>query len=108
MCLFWRKLDWIADLCVTAIRYIGDEEATKAVFDEHGYYKTNDLAEYRNGEYIFCGRENTDCESSSTIETDDLWGKSTLTLKRHSCLISELWILYYACGEQYFGSGLCC
>lgn len=44
------------------IRYIGDEEATQAVFDEHGYYKTNDLAEYKNGEYIFCGRENTDCE----------------------------------------------
>ncbi|KAJ5698288.1 hypothetical protein N7462_000293 [Penicillium macrosclerotiorum] len=42
------------------IGYIGDKAATKAVFDEHGYYKTNDLAEYRNGEYIFCGRENTD------------------------------------------------
>ncbi|KAK5806778.1 hypothetical protein VI817_001036 [Penicillium citrinum] len=29
-------------------------------FDSEGYYKTNDLAEYKDGEYVFRGRSNAD------------------------------------------------
>jgi malonyl-CoA/methylmalonyl-CoA synthetase len=42
-------------------RYAGDEEATRAAFDEEGYYKTGDLAEIRDGQYFFVGRANSDC-----------------------------------------------
>ncbi|KJZ74636.1 hypothetical protein HIM_05986 [Hirsutella minnesotensis 3608] len=42
------------------IKYVGDEAATTAAFDEQGYLKTGDLGLYINGEYVFNGRSNTD------------------------------------------------
>lgn len=45
--------------------YIGDEEKTKAAFDDEGYFKTGDFAELKDGEYIFSGRANTDCKTFS-------------------------------------------
>lgn len=45
--------------------YIGDEETTQAAFDDEGYFKTGDLAVLRDGEYIFAGRVNVDCEFCS-------------------------------------------
>ncbi|OAQ98308.1 hypothetical protein LLEC1_03590 [Akanthomyces lecanii] len=44
--------------------YIGDEEATRAAFDEDGFLKTSDLATFRNGQYYLLGRENLDCKAS--------------------------------------------
>ncbi|OAA69278.1 AMP-dependent synthetase/ligase [Akanthomyces lecanii RCEF 1005] len=40
--------------------YLGDEEKTKAAFDEHGFYKTGDIAELQQDELIFHGRERDD------------------------------------------------
>ncbi|POR37072.1 Acyl-CoA synthetase family member 3, mitochondrial [Tolypocladium paradoxum] len=40
--------------------YIGDEEASKAAFDEEGYLKTGDLAHIVDGEYVFDGRATAD------------------------------------------------
>ncbi|KOS16972.1 Malonate--CoA ligase [Escovopsis weberi] len=42
------------------LHYMGDEQATKAAFDEEGWYKTGDYAELRDGEYYFCGRASAD------------------------------------------------
>ncbi|OAQ99178.1 hypothetical protein LLEC1_01747 [Akanthomyces lecanii] len=41
--------------------YLGDEEKTKAAFDEGGFYKTGDIAELQQDELIFHGRERDDC-----------------------------------------------
>ncbi|KAI8945865.1 adenylate-forming enzyme AfeA [Xylaria longipes] len=40
--------------------YLGMEEATRAVFDEEGFYKTGDIAELRDGEVLLYGRERDD------------------------------------------------
>ncbi|OBS21185.1 hypothetical protein FPOA_07523 [Fusarium poae] len=40
--------------------YFGDDELTKAAFDNEGYYKTGDLAELRDGQYWFRGRASSD------------------------------------------------
>ncbi len=45
-------------------RYIDDEKLSRDAFDDEGYYKTGDLAELRDGQYYFTGRENSDCKSS--------------------------------------------
>ncbi|KAB8233021.1 class I adenylate-forming enzyme family protein [Aspergillus alliaceus] len=37
-------------------RYIGDPEATRAVFDEEGYYKTGDLGHFDGKQYTIDGR----------------------------------------------------
>ncbi|KAK2868022.1 hypothetical protein FQN49_003234 [Arthroderma sp. PD_2] len=42
------------------LRYFGDEKATQGAFNEEGYYKTGDLGIFKDGEYIFAGRANTD------------------------------------------------
>ncbi|KAH7140347.1 hypothetical protein B0J13DRAFT_637862 [Dactylonectria estremocensis] len=42
------------------IRYLDDEKLTQAALDEEGYYKSGDLAELRDGEYVFAGRASTD------------------------------------------------
>lgn len=51
--------------------YVGDEAATEAAFDEEGYYKTGDLAELRDGQYVFAGRANSDCEFHSFSVSED-------------------------------------
>ncbi|KAJ5553982.1 hypothetical protein N7513_003941 [Penicillium frequentans] len=38
------------------LRYLDNPEATKAAFDENGFYKTGDLARWENDEYILMGR----------------------------------------------------
>ncbi|KAL9470884.1 hypothetical protein ACSS6W_008825 [Trichoderma asperelloides] len=52
------------EICVKSpfmlTHYIGDEEKTKAAFDDEGYFKTGDFAELKDGEYIFSGRANAD------------------------------------------------
>ncbi|KAJ5919116.1 acetyl-CoA synthetase-like protein [Penicillium verhagenii] len=40
--------------------YIGDEEATKAAFDEEGYFKTGDVVRRDGKQYIFLGRGSSD------------------------------------------------
>ncbi|KAJ5726589.1 AMP-dependent synthetase/ligase [Penicillium malachiteum] len=40
--------------------YIGDEEATKNVFDEDGFYNTGDIVRRDGDEYFFLGRSSTD------------------------------------------------
>ncbi|OBT53698.1 hypothetical protein VE04_06328 [Pseudogymnoascus sp. 24MN13] len=40
--------------------YIDDKKTTQAAFDEDGYFKTGDLGELKDGEYIFAGRANAD------------------------------------------------
>ncbi|KAJ5946138.1 acetyl-CoA synthetase-like protein [Penicillium verhagenii] len=40
--------------------YIGDEEATKAAFDEEGYFKTGDMVRRDGKQYIFLGRGSSD------------------------------------------------
>ncbi|KAM4055712.1 AMP-binding enzyme [Hirsutella rhossiliensis] len=42
------------------LHYLDDEEMTRAALDEDGYYKTGDLAELRDGEYVFGGRASSD------------------------------------------------
>lgn len=42
--------------------YLGDPEATRAAFDEEGFYKTGDIVELREGEIIFHGRKRDDCK----------------------------------------------
>ncbi|KAM3504887.1 hypothetical protein MY11210_008183 [Beauveria gryllotalpidicola] len=42
------------------IKYIENEEATKAAFDDEGYYKTGDLGHVVGNEYVFEGRANDD------------------------------------------------
>ncbi|PKK48947.1 hypothetical protein CI102_7970 [Trichoderma harzianum] len=42
------------------IGYVGEDDLTRAAFDEEGYYKTGDLAELRDGQYYFTGRKNHD------------------------------------------------
>ncbi|KKO97290.1 hypothetical protein THAR02_10610 [Trichoderma harzianum] len=42
------------------IGYVGEDDLTRAAFDEEGYYRTGDLAELRDGQYYFTGRQNTD------------------------------------------------
>ncbi|KAK2855710.1 hypothetical protein FQN49_004921 [Arthroderma sp. PD_2] len=42
------------------IRYIGNEEATKAAFDKDGYYKTGDIGKLVGDEYVYEGRANDD------------------------------------------------
>lgn len=39
---------------------MGDEERTQAVFDEEGYYRTGDLVELVDGEYVFLGRADSE------------------------------------------------
>lgn len=46
--------------------YLGDNNATQAAFDDEGYFKTGDLGKFEDGEYIFAGRANTDCELYAT------------------------------------------
>jgi non-ribosomal peptide synthetase component E (peptide arylation enzyme) len=45
--------------------YIGDEDNTKAAFDQDGFLKTGDMAELKDGEYVFAGRATTDCKRCS-------------------------------------------
>ncbi|TQV90869.1 AMP-dependent synthetase/ligase [Cordyceps javanica] len=40
--------------------YLGDEEKTKAAFDDDGFYRTGDIAELVDDELIFHGRERDD------------------------------------------------
>ncbi|RDL35780.1 Uncharacterized protein BP5553_06392 [Venustampulla echinocandica] len=40
--------------------YLGDEEITKQSFDDEGYYRTGDLAELKDGQFVFGGRANAD------------------------------------------------
>jgi hypothetical protein len=42
--------------------YLGNEEATRAAFDEEGYYRTGDMADLENGELLLHGRERDDCK----------------------------------------------
>ncbi|KAH7128998.1 hypothetical protein EDB81DRAFT_808572 [Dactylonectria macrodidyma] len=42
------------------ICYLDDEKLTQSALDEEGYYKSGDLAELRDGEYVFTGRSSTD------------------------------------------------
>jgi malonyl-CoA/methylmalonyl-CoA synthetase len=53
-----------------AYSYIGDEEKTQAAFDEDGYLKTGDLAEFKNGKYFLLGRANIDCKSRYMVLAD--------------------------------------
>lgn len=46
--------------------YLGDADATKASFDDEGFFKTGDLAHLESGEYIFDGRAKTDCKLQAT------------------------------------------
>src|ERR1700754_2348376 len=56
----------VADKLRRLISYLGDEKLTQQAFDEEGYYKTGDLAELKDGQYIFGGRANSDCTKSFT------------------------------------------
>ncbi|KAJ5375799.1 acetyl-CoA synthetase-like protein [Penicillium concentricum] len=40
--------------------YIGDEEATKAAFDEEGFFRTGDILRREGNQYIFLGRASSD------------------------------------------------
>ncbi|KJZ74545.1 hypothetical protein HIM_06141 [Hirsutella minnesotensis 3608] len=42
------------------LRYLDDEDLTSAALDENGYFKTGDLAELKDGEYLFRGRAISD------------------------------------------------
>lgn len=42
--------------------YLDNEAATKAAFDEDGFFKTGDLAHRVGDEYVFDGRAATDCK----------------------------------------------
>ncbi|RLL95856.1 hypothetical protein CFD26_103716 [Aspergillus turcosus] len=42
------------------LRYLNNEEATRAVLDEDGFYHTGDLAHLEGDEYIFDGRASSD------------------------------------------------
>ncbi|KAJ6781023.1 hypothetical protein PWT90_04925 [Aphanocladium album] len=42
------------------LHYLGDEQKTRAAFDEDGFYKTGDMAELQDNELIFHGRERDD------------------------------------------------
>ncbi|KAJ6184691.1 adenylate-forming enzyme AfeA [Penicillium mononematosum] len=57
--------------------YLGNEEATRAVFDEEGYYRTGDMAELRDGEIILLGRERDDYITFGQSRT------SALKVERH-------------------------
>ncbi|KAM3438750.1 hypothetical protein MY4824_003052 [Beauveria thailandica] len=50
------------------IKYIENEEATKAAFDDEGYYKTGDLGHVVGDKYVFEGRANDDCKCSFLVE----------------------------------------
>lgn len=41
--------------------YIGEPEATRAAFDEEGYYKSGDLGHFDGKHYIIDGRVSQDC-----------------------------------------------
>lgn len=41
--------------------YIGNEAATKAAFDEEGFFKTGDLGRRIRNQYFFEGRATCDC-----------------------------------------------
>lgn len=41
--------------------YLDDQEITSAALDEDGYFRTGDLAELKDGEYLFRGRALSDC-----------------------------------------------
>lgn len=43
------------------IIYADDEKKIQATLDEEGSFQTGGLAEFRDGGYIFAGRENDDC-----------------------------------------------
>ncbi|TGJ86282.1 hypothetical protein E0Z10_g2479 [Xylaria hypoxylon] len=59
--------------------YLGNEEATRAVLDEQGYYKTGDIAELKDGEVLLHGRERDDYI---------VFGSSRIsTLKVERCLL---------------------
>ncbi|ATY62010.1 AMP-dependent synthetase ligase [Cordyceps militaris] len=57
------------------IGYLGDEQKTKAAFDDQGFYKTGDIAELVGDELLFHGRERDDYvihgdTSISTVEVE--------------------------------------
>ncbi|PNP49778.1 hypothetical protein THARTR1_09546 [Trichoderma harzianum] len=49
------------------IGYVGEDDLTRAAFDEEGYYKTGDLAELRDGQYYFTGRKNSDYHEAKEL-----------------------------------------
>jgi malonyl-CoA/methylmalonyl-CoA synthetase len=49
--------------------YLDDAGSTKNAFDEDGYYKTGDMAEFKDEEYIFKGRFNADCQYTQIHQT---------------------------------------
>lgn len=42
-------------------RYFDDDEATRACFDDEGFYKTGDRAHRVGEDYYFDGRNSCDC-----------------------------------------------
>ncbi|EFE37943.1 adenylate-forming enzyme AfeA [Trichophyton verrucosum HKI 0517] len=71
--------------------YIGDNHTVESIFDKEGYYKTGDLANYINGEYIFAGRVATDCVQYaafrfSTLAVED--GLTKLPYISEACVVA--------------------
>lgn len=52
----------LARLLTKPSSYLDNEDMTRAALDPDGYYKTGDLAELKNGEYVFHGRASSDCK----------------------------------------------
>jgi malonyl-CoA/methylmalonyl-CoA synthetase len=49
-------------------RYIGDEERTRAAFDDNGFYRTGDLVHQdEQGMFVFDGRVSADCKLLSLL-----------------------------------------
>lgn len=48
----------------TNISYVGDEKATRAAFDDEGFYRTGDQAHRVGDDFYFDGRLSQDCKSN--------------------------------------------
>lgn len=58
--------EWQEDIYVDLYRYLDNSEATKAAFDEDGYFKTGDIGRWQDEEYILMGRT-SECECKCKV-----------------------------------------